>query len=79
MIAIGTRFSEIATGSYGAEAPENLIHIDINPTSSTPTIPAKVAIAGDAGAVLRQLLQELEAKVPRRTPNGGLREQIRSR
>ena len=52
MIAIGTRFSEIATGSYGAEAPENLIHIDINPDVFNANFPAKVAIAGDAGAVL---------------------------
>ncbi len=78
MIAIGTRFSEIATGSYGAEAPENLIHIDINPDVFNANFPAKVAIAGDAGTVLRQLQKELEAKGPRRTPQGSLREQIRS-
>jgi acetolactate synthase-1/2/3 large subunit len=78
MVAIGTRFSEIATGSYGAEAPENLIHIDINPDVFNANFPAKVAISGDAGAVLRQLLKELEAKGPRRTSNGGLREQIRN-
>ena len=77
MIAIGTRFSEIATGSYGAQAPENLIHIDINPDVFHANFPAKVAIAGDAGAVLRQLLKELEAKGPNRSARGGLREQIR--
>ena len=78
MIAIGTRFSEIATGSYGAEVPENLIHIDINPDVFNANFPAKVAISGDAGAVLRQLQKELEAKGPRRTAQGGLREQIRN-
>ena len=31
MLAIGTRFAEICTGSYGAIPPEKLIHIDINP------------------------------------------------
>jgi acetolactate synthase-1/2/3 large subunit len=77
MVAIGTRFSEIATGSYGAEVPENLIHIDINPDVFNANFPAKVAIAGDAGAALRQLLKELEAKGPRRTARGALREQIR--
>ncbi len=77
MVAIGTRFSEIATGSYGAQAPENLIHIDINPDVFNANFPAKVAIAGDAGAVLRQLLKELEAKGPNRSARGGLREQIR--
>src|ERR1700754_4658029 len=77
MIAIGTRFSEIATGSYGAEAPANLIHIDINPDVFNANFPAKVAIAGDAGATLRQLQKELEAKGPNRSARGGLREQIR--
>jgi acetolactate synthase-1/2/3 large subunit len=78
MIAIGTRFSEIATGSYGAEVPENLIHIDINADVFNANFPARVAIAGDAGAVLRQLQKELEAKGPRRTSQGSLREQIRN-
>jgi acetolactate synthase I/II/III large subunit len=77
MIAIGTRFSEIATGSYGAEVPENLIHIDINPDVFNANFPAKVGIAGDAGAALKELLQALEAKVPRRDADSALREQIR--
>lgn len=78
MIAIGTRFSEIATGSYGAEVPANLVHIDINPDVFNANHPAKVAMSGDAGAVLRQFLQELEAKLPRRNVNSALRDQIRS-
>ena len=77
MIAIGTRFSEIATGSYGAEVPANLIHIDINPDVFNANHPARVAIAGDAGAVLKQFLQELETKLPRRSANSVLRDQIR--
>jgi acetolactate synthase-1/2/3 large subunit len=76
MIAIGTRFAEIATGSYGAVVPENLVHIDINPDVFDANYPAKVAIAGDAGTVLRQLLGELEATLPRRSANSALREQI---
>jgi acetolactate synthase-1/2/3 large subunit len=78
MIAIGTRFSEIATGSFGASVPENLVHIDINPDVFNANHPAKVAIAGDAGVVLKQLLTELEAKLPRRNPNEALRGQIGS-
>src|SRR5262249_55616291 len=77
MIAIGTRFSEIATGSYGAEVPDNLIHIDINPDVFNANFPAKAAIAGDAGVVLKELLLALEAKMPRRGADGALREQIR--
>jgi len=78
MVAIGTRFSEIATGSYGAEVPANLIHIDINPDVFNANHPAKAAIAGDAGVVLKQFLQDLEAKLPRRNANSALRDQIRS-
>jgi len=70
MVAIGTRFSEIPTGSYGVKVPENLIHIDINPQVFGVNYPAKVAIAGDAGAVLDQLLARLEAEVPRRAESG---------
>ena len=31
VLAIGVRFGEIATGSFGGKMPEDLIHIDINP------------------------------------------------
>jgi acetolactate synthase-1/2/3 large subunit len=77
MIAIGTRFSEIATGSYGTKVPENLIHIDINPAVFSANYPAKVALAGDAGAVLKRLMAELEAKLPRRTSQPAMRAQIK--
>jgi len=77
MVAIGTRFSEIATGSYGAEVPANLIHIDINPEVLSANFPAKVGIAGDSGTVLKELLQALETDMPRRGVDGALREQIR--
>jgi acetolactate synthase I/II/III large subunit len=77
MIAIGTRFSEIATGSYGTRVPENLIHIDINPAVFNANYPAKVGIAGDAGAVLEQLVTVLEAKLPRRMLQTVTREQIK--
>src|SRR5450631_836189 len=70
MVAIGTRFAEIATGSYGTKVPDNLIHIDINPAVFGANYPAKVAIAGDAGAVLKQLSTQLEARAPRRAQTG---------
>ena len=79
LIAIGTRFSEIATGSYGVTVPEDLIHIDINPKVFGANYPAKVAIAGDARAVLERLLMQLEVDMPRRSPETAMREQIRRR
>ena len=48
MLAVGTRFAEICTGSYGSVPPENLVHIDINSETLNANYPAKVAIAGDA-------------------------------
>ncbi|MCR6735925.1 MAG: thiamine pyrophosphate-binding protein [Afipia sp.] len=77
LLAIGTRFSEIPTGSYGVKMPEKLIHIDINPEVFNANYPAKVSIAGDAGAVLKQLLAQLEGSPPRQGMQASLREQIR--
>jgi acetolactate synthase I/II/III large subunit len=60
LIAVGTRFAEIPTGSFGAKVPENLIHIDIDPNVFDKNYKSKVAIEGDAKLVLEQLLQELK-------------------
>jgi acetolactate synthase-1/2/3 large subunit len=71
MLAIGARFGEIATGSYGYEPPANLIHIDINPAVFSANYPAKVTLEGDSVAVLTRLLAALpevpEARVRRET------------
>ena len=77
MIAIGTRFAEIATGSYGAAVPENLVHIDINPKAIGANYPAKVGIEGDARAVLKLLITALEAEAPRTNANNRVRAQIK--
>lgn len=61
LIAIGTRFSEIPTGSYGMKVPPNLIHIDINPAVFDANYTAKIKLAGDAGAVVAALLDTLKA------------------
>ncbi|MDO5623763.1 MAG: thiamine pyrophosphate-binding protein [Pseudomonadota bacterium] len=60
MLAVGTRFSEIPTGSFGAVVPANLVHVDIDPSVFNANHPARVAIEGDAGAVLSGLLSELK-------------------
>jgi acetolactate synthase-1/2/3 large subunit len=77
MLAIGTRFAEIATGSYGAKVPANLIHIDINPAVFNANYPARIGIAGDAGAALDELLAQLQASVPQRPPQTALHQQIK--
>lgn len=63
LLAIGTRFAEIATGSFGVNVPENLIHIDINPKVFNANFPAKVALEGDATVLLTTLLEKLKAKI----------------
>lgn len=78
LLAVGTRFAEIATGSYGVQVPENLIHIDINPETIGANYPAKVALPGDATRVLNALLQALQAAGPRRPPQPALRAQIQA-
>jgi len=60
LIAIGARFAELATGSYGMTIPEKLIHIDINPQVFNKNYPATVAIEADAAEVLRRLVAALK-------------------
>ena len=61
LLAVGARFGEIATGSYGYEPPRNLVHVDINPAVFNANYPARVALEGDSAAVLRWLLAALPA------------------
>ncbi len=60
LLAIGTRFSEIPTGSFGAQVPADLVHVDIDAGVFHANYPARVAIEGDAQAVLSALLAELK-------------------
>ncbi len=59
LLAVGTRFAEIPTGSYGYEPPANLIHVDINPRVFGANYPPAVALEGDARAVLVALRDAL--------------------
>ena len=75
ILAIGCRFSEVGTAGYGLTLPGPLVHADINPEVLGRNFPAEVAIASDAGAVVRGLLGMLG---PGGNPDGRLREQIRT-
>lgn len=59
LLAVGTRFSEIPTGSFSMSVPERLIHIDINPNVFNQNYPSELCIEGDAKACLGALLEEL--------------------
>ncbi|MGW8123681.1 thiamine pyrophosphate-binding protein [Roseivirga echinicomitans] len=62
LIAVGTRFAEIPTGSFSAKVPENLIHIDIDENVFDKNYKSKLAIQGDAKQVLESLLTALTNK-----------------
>jgi acetolactate synthase-1/2/3 large subunit len=59
LLAVGTRFAEIPTGSYGWDPPVNLVHVDINPKVFGANYPAAAALEGDASAVLTALAAAL--------------------
>jgi acetolactate synthase-1/2/3 large subunit len=62
LLAVGTRFGEIATGSYGLEPPKNLIHIDINPEVFDKNFKTSLAIEADAKEALAALLEALKVE-----------------
>ena len=61
-LAIGCRFGEVATGSYGAIPPGALVHVDLAPHVISRNYPAEVGIVGDAGAFVDALLTRLPAR-----------------
>jgi acetolactate synthase-1/2/3 large subunit len=76
-LALGCRFSEVGTGGYGLTPPGHLIHVDINPEVLGRNFPAELAIASDAGAFLRAVLDALPAQ-SRPPADAALRENIRA-
>ena len=78
LLAVGTRFSEIPTGSFGAMVPADLVHVDIDPEVFNANYPARVAVEGDARAVLSALLAELQrlGQAPSPVAGDALRRQI---
>lgn len=66
MLAVGVRFGEIATGSYGSKPPPRLVHVDINPEAIGANFSASNALVGDAA----QIVPELESALKRLVPTG---------
>jgi acetolactate synthase-1/2/3 large subunit len=61
-LAIGCRFGEVATASYGLVPPEPLVHVDIEPAVIGRNHAAAVPIAADAGAFVTALLPRLAGR-----------------
>jgi thiamine pyrophosphate-dependent acetolactate synthase large subunit-like protein len=82
MLAIGTRFT-LRTASWGrVPIPPTLIHVDIDESSHGLTVPATLALTGDAGDVLRGLLELIIAENRPRSEDtmvwGGYRADVRA-
>ena len=60
LLAVGIKFGELATGSFGIKIPEKLIHIDINPDVLNKNYQADIAIEADSRNILPKLAKALE-------------------
>ncbi|MBI4618268.1 MAG: thiamine pyrophosphate-binding protein [Planctomycetes bacterium] len=59
VLAVGCKFSEVGTGSYGLKQPGRLVHVDANPDVADRNYPADVFVAADAAKTLAALSTEL--------------------
>jgi acetolactate synthase-1/2/3 large subunit len=73
-LAIGCRFSEVGTASYGLDPPGPLIHVDVDESVLGRNYPTALSIASDAAAFVTELLDGLDEV----RPDERLRAQIRA-
>ena len=73
-VAIGCRFSEVGTGSYGMQPPGKLIHVDVDPSVLGKNYPADLPVVSDAASFVASLLPHLTS----RSVDESLRRDIRS-
>ncbi len=64
IISVGARFDDRVTGKLDEFAPhrEEIIHIDVDPSSISKAVPVTIPIVGDCRRVLRKLVQLAEPK-----------------
>lgn len=67
-LAIGCRFAEVGTGSYGLEPPNPLIHVDVDPGVFNKNYDAEIVVRSDAATFVQALL----ARMPARAEDAGL-------
>ncbi|OLE74194.1 MAG: hypothetical protein AUG12_02060 [Acidobacteria bacterium 13_1_20CM_2_57_8] len=63
-LAVGFRFSQLATVNYTLPVPRHLVQIDVDPDEIGANYPVEVGIAADAKVALPQLREALE-ELPR--------------
>ncbi|PWB68245.1 MAG: acetolactate synthase large subunit [Holophagae bacterium] len=64
LLAIGCRFGELATGSYGIAPPQRLIHVDIAPEVFNRNFQAALAIEADGRAFVVALANVIRGARP---------------
>lgn len=64
LLAVGCRFSEVATGGYGFDMPERLIHVDVGAEVLGRIYPADLIACCDARAFFEGLLEIIEGERP---------------
>ncbi len=61
-LAVGCRFAEVGTGSYGLEPPGKLVHVDVDTSALDRNYPTELGVVSDAAAFVSALLAELEPR-----------------
>ncbi len=74
VVAIGVRFSEVATGFYSNPQPRRLVQVDANPNNLGLVLKPDICVAADAGLFLDCLLAHADQL--RRPPDPALRGRI---
>ncbi|HYL79168.1 MAG TPA: thiamine pyrophosphate-binding protein [Candidatus Acidoferrum sp.] len=69
LLAVGCRFTQLATGNWSMPMPPRLVHVDVDPTVIGRRYEAAVGIVGDAAEALSALLGAMkDGTRPRRSP-----------
>ncbi len=67
LLAVGCRFGEVATGSYGVVPPPTVIHVDVDPEVLGRNVPTTLAVVADAKEFLEALTDLIEGERPYET------------
>jgi acetolactate synthase-1/2/3 large subunit len=75
-LAIGCRFAEVGTGSYGFEPPRPLIHVDVDPEVPGRNLETDLAVTAECAAFVKSLLRALPDRLAGRRSDPELRASI---
>ncbi|MCL7984129.1 MAG: thiamine pyrophosphate-binding protein [marine benthic group bacterium] len=75
-LAIGCRFAEVGTGSYGFAPPRPLIHVDVDSRVLGRNLETDLPVTADSAGFVDSLLRELSNVLPGAEPDPALRHSI---